>query len=791
MGKWGFVPGGEDTMHLDLRGAGRDLMGDTTFHQIYGTGGHMPPAMPLSPLDERLNQHESPLGAAEEQGGQGQEEAPAAAAEEVFQSPAGAAAPLATLAEEEEEEEMAHEMPAAPAQQQQQEEEEEVLGEKPASDPVRFAPSPSLGHVPSGLARLSPLTERKTSGGRDATSVDRHQAEQEEEELIPADDGPLGDDPGADRELSAGWPSARDKRRLTLSLLDESFHPGDLSELESAGPQTAASPLGETGRLLLDTSPRPAPAAAAAPAVAVRVVTPGKPPLMPRATPRRTPGVSATQQQGQPGSSRKLVTFGACGPFQVLVATRQQTARDPTPPSPSCGAAMSPARPALQSTPRVPVPMTFSDFVRAAELQFLDQLRRGTSLGLGELAQDPPPASLRASYHLVCVTAAEVDRYETGIRLVQEEIQVRRQRMAAKDEQLAANNPAVFRRLQTATGAELEQLQASLQHLKKVCRGQTVFAWKEWRLKSETRLSTELAGRLQLLEDDAAFLQSCAQGLHSCAQAARSEAEATAQRLAGRESQRWQARERKQAVRALESRLAAQEEAAAARSAELEALRVRAAEVEAARAAVAARRAEVSARLEAARQKASPGKATSFVGLVRFGFLCPTPLLPTCEAAGPERQQQQRQAVRSAAAALESLAVLQAAQPFTVRQGRPGDLALSLGPGLEVRLEQGRLYRCSGAGGEVEKVAGGSSCLGLVQRLLPLARRALALQACAPRILATGPGTVALLDTEREARVELGLDGRQSVFQIKYARDDEAVAGLSQEIGGMIAAAGL
>ena len=43
-----------------------------------------------------------------------------------------------------------------------------------------------------------------------------------------------------------------------------------------------------------------------------------------------------------------------------------------------------------------PAPLTFQDFLKEADLQFLDAMRRGTSLNLADLASDPPPQTLQA-----------------------------------------------------------------------------------------------------------------------------------------------------------------------------------------------------------------------------------------------------------------------------------------------------------------------------------------------------------------------------------------------------------
>ena len=50
-------------------------------------------------------------------------------------------------------------------------------------------------------------------------------------------------------------------------------------------------------------------------------------------------------------------------------------------------------------------PLLFvQDFLKEVDIRFMDQLRRGTSIVAADLARDPPPASLKEAYHLVCLT---------------------------------------------------------------------------------------------------------------------------------------------------------------------------------------------------------------------------------------------------------------------------------------------------------------------------------------------------------------------------------------------------
>jgi len=72
-------------------------------------------------------------------------------------------------------------------------------------------------------------------------------------------------------------------------------------------------------------------------------------------------------------------------PAAVQEGLRSGGARAPQPP-----------RPGAARRPEAPPPLTFHDFLKEADLQFLDAMRRGTSLNLADLASDPPPATLQA-----------------------------------------------------------------------------------------------------------------------------------------------------------------------------------------------------------------------------------------------------------------------------------------------------------------------------------------------------------------------------------------------------------
>lgn len=48
-----------------------------------------------------------------------------------------------------------------------------------------------------------------------------------------------------------------------------------------------------------------------------------------------------------------------------------------------------------QSAAPAAAQLTFQDFLKEVDLQFLDHMRRGTSINFADLASDPPPANLQ------------------------------------------------------------------------------------------------------------------------------------------------------------------------------------------------------------------------------------------------------------------------------------------------------------------------------------------------------------------------------------------------------------
>jgi len=157
-----------------------------------------------------------------------------------------------------------------------------------------------------------------------------------------------------------------------------------------------------------------------------------------------------------------------------------------------------------------PVPegaVSFEQFVQEAEVQFLDHVRRGTSLG-APLREDEPPETLQECYQVLALTLSEITTVESAIAALQAEVKTRQEVVDQKEARVSKHNPDIFQKLQQARGVgELDDLRNDIHQLKRCCRQQTAQSWKEWRGKLERQMGGALASNVELLRTDELFLQ--------------------------------------------------------------------------------------------------------------------------------------------------------------------------------------------------------------------------------------------------------------------------------------------
>ena len=160
--------------------------------------------------------------------------------------------------------------------------------------------------------------------------------------------------------------------------------------------------------------------------------------------------------------------------------------------------------------------LTFHEFLQEADVQFLDFLRRGTSFGAANLANNfEEPKGLMECMELIYVTSPELSMLEKGCATLQEDVHQRKFQLADKERHLNCkeNQPGIFDAIQIATGEKLVDLKFDVQQLKRCCRQQTSQAWKEWRAKLEGKALGEMFKVRSVLEQDLVNLKENMQNL--------------------------------------------------------------------------------------------------------------------------------------------------------------------------------------------------------------------------------------------------------------------------------------
>ena len=263
------------------------------------------------------------------------------------------------------------------------------------------------------------------------------------------------------------------------------------------------------------------------------------------------------------------------------------------------------------------------------EVQFLDNLRRGTSINYADLAPNPVPQGLGDSYRLLCVTSAAVAELENGIRTLQQEVAARRLSAADAEAMVGQVNPPVFREaqvglrqpwrahgwgslpsslagtsesskfwsqaslvvcaskprwphlcatlappappplLQYADGDQLEAMQEGVGLLKKVCRQKAVALLKDVRVQMEESRGGRLRRNAEALAYDLAFAEENKRHLEGVAAAAAQYVAEQQRRMAEEGAARAAEGERRRAVAGMREEIAGLRAANEARRAAL------------------------------------------------------------------------------------------------------------------------------------------------------------------------------------------------------------------------------
>ncbi|KAI8473292.1 MAG: hypothetical protein J3K34DRAFT_519130 [Monoraphidium minutum] len=151
--------------------------------------------------------------------------------------------------------------------------------------------------------------------------------------------------------------------------------------------------------------------------------------------------------------------------------------------------------------------ITFQDFLQMVDMQFLDHIRRGTSINMMDLAPGPVPNDLAEGLKALSLTAPEVAVLEGALNELHGGMRAKRNQVHSLEEELEADNPAVFSAVQTVRRTELEGMKHALVVRKKCCRAQTGAAWKQLRAGMERALAAGLAAQQARLDEELAFVQ--------------------------------------------------------------------------------------------------------------------------------------------------------------------------------------------------------------------------------------------------------------------------------------------
>ncbi len=169
------------------------------------------------------------------------------------------------------------------------------------------------------------------------------------------------------------------------------------------------------------------------------------------------------------------------------------------------GSAVATGRMSQGFTPSTLPPITFQDFAKIVEVQFLDNLRRGASINYADLQPNPVPSNVKESLSLLCITQPNIEELETAISTLQSEIQRLRGSAADLEVMLGQTNPAIFRHVQTSSYEQLEALRNNIASLKKACRAKATALLKDVRCQMEESKHGRLTRALEGLKADVAW----------------------------------------------------------------------------------------------------------------------------------------------------------------------------------------------------------------------------------------------------------------------------------------------
>ena len=265
------------------------------------------------------------------------------------------------------------------------------------------------------------------------------------------------------------------------------------------------------------------------------------------------------------------------------------------------GSAVAQGRLSQGFTPSLAPPITFQDFAKIVEVQFLDNLRRGSSINYADLAPNPVPSTLADAYTLLCVTSPNLAELETAVHTLRSEASRLRASASELEVMLGGSNPPIFRHVQIASMEQLDAFRANVGLLKKVCRAKAVVLLKDVRCQMEDSKAGRLARAADGLKTDLGYVQEQARHTSGVAAAAEKFAEETRAQLALEAEARVVESERRRRVAAARAALEESRHANALRCQRLEEAVARGAELKRERHVLATEREQLHAAADEAR----------------------------------------------------------------------------------------------------------------------------------------------------------------------------------------------
>lgn len=626
--KWGFVPGDDDTMDMDLRGHGRSFMGDTTYSRMYADAtattlrsgaAHARPAdstgdslavVAEETADEEEQGHVAATEAVASQQQDQKEERPDWTAPAflppythggdhpaLHQSPDVTTSSINTLSTRRiSVDTRRHSVTSRGAIAGGVTTTGAAVQAATAASPLR-----SLSYAGDGVLHGSvysatkpqgtAVSDLKMSNGHSDRREDGGDAGSDMTDDLLADDDDVKYTNGAIGNNTSDVLAGLKQQMRMLSQSPMVLDPGASSAVKTIPTQppiAAQQPMSppHSGIHKMSHSPPMSALSAGASSFHGRRMSPvlGQHSMRTQSILGVTP---ATQQQRwpmaaaaahqTPKSGMALVPLHPTAPTSV---TCTGPGANSAPPGSAIaarypGSAVATGRLSQGFTPSNLPPITFQDFAKVVEVQFLDNLRRGASINYADLQPNPVPSSLSEAYSLLCITSPHVSELETAIHTLQSETARLRASAADLELMLGQANPPIFRHVQTASYEQLEALRSNIALLKKMCRSKALVLLKDVRCQMEESKANRLARAMEGLKIDLAFVTEQRTHARGISEAAEGFARETKDRLTRQAEERAEEVLRRRRILAARAALAEQRSANEERLCRLEAATVR------------------------------------------------------------------------------------------------------------------------------------------------------------------------------------------------------------------------